>query len=529
MTISYKGPVVLVIMDGVGERDGAEGNAVAQAHTETLNKLKAGYPHATLLAAGEAVGIPEGDMGNSEVGHNAMGAGQIIQQGPTRVQEMIDSGEIFRSPTWQAAIANVKEHSATLHLIGLLSDANIHSHINHVFALMKDALSQGITRIRVHICLDGRDVPPESAENYIDMFNDYVVSLGSPDYKIASGGGRMIYWMDRYENDWGIVECGWRTSVLGEGRQFADAKDAVLTLRAEHKPPNDQYLPSFVIAEDGQPIGTINDGDSVIYFNFRADRSVQAATAFTFDDFPHFDRVRRPDIYFAGMAEYNADTHIPANVLVAQPKITNTLNELCVAHHISQYAVSETVKYGHITYYFDGNSYAPQDALHQYVEIPSDTDTSRINTRPWMKSAEITDALIDAIQSGQFRFMRANFANGDMVGHYGELESAILAVESVDLALGRIIKAVDEAGGVCIITADHGNAEEISDAEGGPKTSHTTAPVSCIFYDNTDNKDLYHITPPSDAGLSNLAATIALLLDLPPLDAWRPPIITPNT
>ena len=276
-----KKPLLLVIMDGMGIADPGPGNAVTSAHLETLTDLEANHPTVSLKAAGEAVGVTKGDMGNSEVGHNAIGAGQIIAQGPSKVQEAFKNNTVFNTPTWHEIIDQVKSRNSTLHFMGLFSDGNVHANIYDLFAMMKQAQSEGIQRIRVHVMLDGRDVPPESAEKYVDMFDDFVKSLGNPDYKIASGGGRMVIWMDRYENDWGMLELGWHTSVRGEGKQYANAKDAIFTSRKEDDPANDQYLAPFVIAENGQPIGTVDDGDALVYYNFRADRSIQAAMTFT--------------------------------------------------------------------------------------------------------------------------------------------------------------------------------------------------------------------------------------------------------
>lgn len=531
MSIKYNGPVVLVVMDGVGLSKKRVGNPVYEARAETFKHLLRDYPKLSLGASGHYVGIPDGDMGNSEVGHNAMGAGQIILQGPAKVQNAFESGEIFETNTWQDAIANIKNNSSALHFIGIFSDGNTHSNIDQVYAMMKEAQKEGVKKIRLHASLDGRDTPPESAEKYIKEFEDFVHSIGDPDYRIASGGGRMVVWSDRYENDWGMVERGWQ-AAMGEGRQFANATDAVLTLRTEAKLTSDQYIPPFVIAENGKPVGTINKGDSIIYFDFRADRAIEAAIAFTYHDFPHFSRkypdgseFSPDDIYFAGMSEYNNDTHVPAHTLVPPVKITHSLTELLDTANIIQYTISETVKYGHITYYFDGNNWVnPHDTLHEYIEVPSETDTSQIITRPWMKSAEITDAALEAIKSGKYQFIRINFPNGDMVGHFGQLESAIVAIESVDLQLGRLIEAIDAADGMCIVTADHGNVEEISDAEGSSKTSHTTNPVPCIFYDNTTNRDKYAVKE-GDFGLANLAPAIALLLGQTPDPTWLPSVI----
>ena len=521
MSIKYNGPVVLFIMDGVGINNREEGNALKVARLETLNRLMQEYPMTELGAAGRYVGIPEGDMGNSEVGHNAIGAGEIIAQGTKLVDEAIIGGKAFTEPTWKNAIKNVQDHNSTLHFMGIFSDGNVHSNITHLEAMIKEAHREGISRIRIHALIDGRDVPPQSEPKYIRRFENFVHELGDPDYKIASGGGRMVITADRYENDWGMVEKGWHTHVLGDGRQFASAEEAIMTFRQEDPTIQDQYLPPFVIAENDQPIGTINDGDSVIYIDFRADRAIEISMAFTYDDFPYFDRGHRPQVYYAGMTEYNSDTHVPALTIVKPIEIKHPLPELLSENGIKQYAISETVKFGHVTYYFNGNSYDARPGETD-EEVPSDTEP--FNTRPWMKSAEITDKLVAAINSEQYQFLRVNYPNGDMVGHFSEMEPTVIALEAVDLCLKRVIEAVDKLGGITIVTSDHGNAEELLDEQGVPKTAHTTNKVPCILVDNTENRDKYRLAD-GDFGLANLTATIALLLGLEPDSNWLPPII----
>ena len=350
--LNYKGPVVLVVMDGVGLSDNEKYNAVTQAHLETLHSLMEKYPTAKLGAAGEYVGIPKGDMGNSEVGHNAMGAGEIVLQRSAAVENDVNTGEIFNTKTWLDIVERIHQNNSTLHFMGIFSDGNVHSNISHLEKMMAQAQKDGIERIRVHTLIDGRDVPPHSEPKYIQRLEKFVHELGDPDYKIASGGGRMVITCDRYENDWGMVEKGWHTHVLGEGRQFASATEAIETFRKETKDLQDQYMPAFVIANNGEPIGKIQDGDAVIYIDFRADRAIEMAQAFTYNDFPHFDRVKRPDVYFAGMTEYNEDLHVPEHVLVSSPVFKHTLTKHLASRGKKQYAVSETVKFGHITYYF---------------------------------------------------------------------------------------------------------------------------------------------------------------------------------
>lgn len=519
--LNYKGPVVLVVMDGVGLSDNEKYNAVKQAHLETLHSLMEKYPTAKLGAAGEYVGIPKGDMGNSEVGHNAMGAGEIVLQRSAAVENDVNTGEIFNTKTWLDIVERIHQNNSTLHFMGIFSDGNVHSNISHLEKMMAQAQKDGIEHIRVHTLIDGRDVPPHSEPKYIQRLEKFVHELGDPDYKIASGGGRMVITCDRYENDWGMVEKGWHTHVLGEGCQFASATEAIETFRKETKDLQDQYMPAFVIAKNGEPIGKIQDGDAVIYIDFRADRAIEMAQAFTYNDFPHFDRVKRPDVYFAGMTEYNEDLHVPEHVLVSSPVFKHTLTKHLASRGKKQYAISETVKFGHITYYFNGNSYeVPEGEVEE--EVPSYLEP--FDTRPWMKSAEITDKLLAAIESQKYDFLRINYPGGDMVGHFADMEATITAMEAIDISLKRIVDAVNKLGGITVITADHGNAEELADADGTPKTSHTTNRVPCIFVDETDNASKYRLSK-GDRGLANLASTIAMLLGEEPDEAWLPSII----
>jgi 2,3-bisphosphoglycerate-independent phosphoglycerate mutase len=404
--------------------------------------------------------------------------------------------------------------------MGIFSDGNVHSNIAHLEKMMAQAQKDGIEHIRVHILLDGRDVPPQSEPKFIQRLENFVHDLGDPDYRIASGGGRMVITADRYESNWKMVEDGWNTSVHGVGRQFANATEAVEAYRAENPELQDQYMPPFVIAENGEPIGKIQDGDACIYIDFRADRALEMAMAFTYEDFPHFDRGNRPDVYFASMAVYNEDLHVPEHVLVESPSFEKPLAFQLADQGVKQYALSETVKFGHITYYFNGNSHQIPEGEDE-EEVPSYIEP--YNTRPWMKAAEITDKLVAAIESEKYQFLRVNYPGGDMVGHFGEVEPTITAMEAIDISLKRIIEAVNKLGGVTIITADHGNAEELMEDD-KPKTSHTTNKVPCIFVDDTENAKSYKLAE-GDFGLANIASTVAMLLDKEPAANWLPSII----
>ena len=413
-----------------------------------------------------------------------------------------------------------------MHFLGLLSDGNVHSHINHLKALMKRAKADGVKEVRLHALLDGRDVPETSALIYVEDIENYMAELNDDSFHacIASGGGRMKITMDRYEANWAMVEEGWHTHVLGEGRSFASAKEAIETYRAESGVV-DQDLPAFVIAKDGKPVGTIEDGDSVILFNFRGDRAQEISLAFDGDEsFDKFDRVRVPDVMYAGMLQYDADLNIPHHFLSYPPKIKYTLSEHLVKHGIRQYAISETQKYGHVTYFWNGNrSEKFDEKLETFEEVKS--DVVPFEQRPWMKSAEITDKLIEAIKSGEYDFLRTNYPNGDMVGHTGNYEATVIGVESVDLQLARVKEAVDAVNGILIVTADHGNADEMYEKpkkEGAPikaKTSHTLNKVPFIVY-GADVK-----MKEGDFGLSNVAGVGTDLLDLPADEHWNESII----
>ena len=536
--INVKGPVLTIVMDGVGIAPATEANAVYSAYTPTLDMIMAKYPCVKLKAHGTAVGLPtDDDMGNSEVGHNALGSGQVFAQGAKLVSQSIENGKMFASGTWQKIVSNVKTNNSTLHFIGLFSDGNVHSHIDHLKAMLAQAKNEGVAKVRIHILIDGRDVGETSALEYIGPFEEYLNSLrdASYDIKIASGGGRMVITMDRYEANWKMVEIGWQTHVLGQGRQFASAAEAVEAYRAEYK-VIDQDLPPFVIAENGEPVGTINDGDSVIFYNFRGDRAIEISKAFDDKEFDKFDRVRYPQVVYAGMLEYDGDLHIPSNYLVNPPEITNTMGEYLANTGISQLAISETQKYGHVTYFWNGNKSGKfSDELETYIEVPS--DVVPFEQRPWMKCAEITDKLIECLESGKYDCLRVNFPNGDMVGHTGNILATRCSMEALDLQLKRILDVVDKLEGVALITADHGNADEMYelDKKGNPKqnkdgsykakTSHTLNPVPFIIYDNY-YQDKYTVKADNgEFGLSNVAATAVNFLGYEAPNMWDASVV----
>lgn len=512
-----KGPLFLIIMDGVGLGKEYEGNAVYKAKTPVLDNLLKRELVTKLKAHGPAVGLPsDDDMGNSEVGHNAIGAGRVFAQGAKLVDQSITSGAIFKSAAWQKMIVRGQEGGA-VHFIGLLSDGNVHSHINHLFALINNCAQNNVRRVRVHALLDGRDVGEKSALEYIKPAQELLDKISKEkgyDYKIASGGGRMVTTMDRYNADWEVVKRGWDTHVLGNARKFKSAAEAIETLYAEDPKITDQYLGQFVIVGDnGEPVGKIEDGDSVLNYNFRGDRAIEISRAFDDKDLDTFERGAVPDVFYAGMMEYDGDLHIPKNYVVEPPKIDRTLSEYLCAAKVKMFAVSETQKFGHVTYFWNGNRSGYIDkSLETYVEIPS--DRIEFDKAPKMKAREITDKAIELLKSGDYKFGRINLANGDMVGHTGNMEAAIVAMETVDSCVGRLVQVVEEMNGIAVITADHGNLDEmftVKDGKKTPKTAHTLNPVPFIIYD-PGYKGEYTMANIQDPGLANIAATLLNLL-----------------
>ncbi|MBW1781195.1 MAG: 2,3-bisphosphoglycerate-independent phosphoglycerate mutase [Deltaproteobacteria bacterium] len=511
----FSGPVVTVIMDGIGIGARDESDGVYVSYTPTLDALFKEPLFTLLKAHGTAVGMPsDDDMGNSEVGHNALGAGRIFSQGAKLVNEAIKSGRIFKGKAW-AQVRDRTDKGGTLHLIGMVSDGNVHSHTDHLYALLDHAAADGMKRVRVHSLLDGRDVGEKSALTFMEPLEKKLKELSPSgrDYCIASGGGRMVTTMDRYGANWDVVKNGWKAHVLGEGRGFPSASEAIRTYYAEDPDITDQYIPSFVVVRDGKPVGVIENGDAVILFNCRGDRAIEISRAFDEPNFSEFDRKRVPNVFYAGMMEYDGDAHIPTNYLVEPPAINRTLGEYLCAANIRSFAISETQKYGHVTYFWNGNNSGYIDErLEKYLEIPS--DKVKFDLRPWMKGAEITDAVIDAIRCGKYKFIRLNYANGDMVGHTGIPISIRIAVETVDLCLTRLLKSIKNSGGVAIITADHGNADCMWTEKNGrrtPMVAHTKNPVPFIVkdYSKANNFSLNKVDAP---GLSNVAATICNLI-----------------
>ncbi len=525
---NISGPVVMVVMDGLGIAPHTEQNGVFTAHTPTLDNLFKEPLYTELKAHGTAVGLPtDGDMGNSEVGHNALGAGRVFSQGAKLVDEAIASGAIFDGKAWKQ-VMEIAGAGGTVHFIGLLSDGNVHSNVSQLYKILDECVAADIKKVRLHTLLDGRDVDQKSALIYTQPLEEKLATCneGGRNYQVASGGGRMVTTMDRYNADWSVVERGWKAHVLGEGRAFASASEAVETYYTEDPEMTDQYMDAFVIAKEGRPVGTIEDGDAVICFNFRGDRAIEISRAFEEDNFTEFDRVRQPKVFYAGMMEYDGDAHIPTNYLVEPPVIDATLGEYLCASEVSSYAISETQKFGHVTYFWNGNKSGYIDEnLEKYDEILSDKIT--FDQRPWMKAAEITDKVIEEIKKGKRKFIRLNYANADMVGHTGVPLAVQLAVESVDLCLARLLPVIKKAGGVVVISADHGNADCMWTEKNGkrlPMVAHTLNPVPCIIKDYS-GENSFELTAIESPGLANVAATLCVLLGLEPPEEYEPSLV----
>ncbi|KAL2464935.1 bisphosphoglycerate-2 [Abeliophyllum distichum] len=489
-----KGKIIsMVVLDGWGEANPDQYNCIHVAQTPTMDSLKHGAPDKWRLvkAHGTAVGLPtEDDMGNSEVGHNALGAGRIFAQGAKLVDLALASGKIYEGE----GFAHIKDSFATgtLHLIGLLSDGGVHSRLDQLQLLLKGASERGAKRIRVHILTDGRDVLDGSSVGFVETLETDLAKLreNGVDAQIASGGGRMQVTMDRYENDWDVVKRGWDAQVLGEApHKFKSAVEAVKKLREAPK-ANDQYLPPFVIVDDsGKAVGPIVDGDAVVTCNFRADRMVMLAKALEYEDFDKFDRVRFLKIRYAGMLQYDGELKLPSRYLVSPPEIDRTSGEYLVHNGVRTFACSETVKFGHVTFFWNGNRsgyFKPE--MEEYVEIPSDSGIT-FNVLPKMKALEIAEKARDAILSRKFHQVRVNLPNSDMVGHTGDIEATIVACKAADEAVKMILDAIEQVGGIYVVTADHGNAEDMvkRNKKGEPLldksgniqilTSHTLQPV----------------------------------------------------
>lgn len=533
--------MVLLILDGVGIGAGDEFDALALARTPNLDRLHRTGLATSLRAHGTAVGLPsDADIGNSEVGHNIMGAGRVFDQGAKCVDRAVETGTLWDG-YWKTLVRRVGSGGGALHLIGLLSDGNVHSHETHLHALIRRAGQEALRRVYVHPLLDGRDVPDRTSTVYLERLEAVLAEVGNSaggDYRVASGGGRMLVTMDRYEADWDIVARGWRAHVHGDAQGFPGAVAAVEHFREREPGISDQVVPAFTVRRpDGSPVATVEDGDGVIFFNFRGDRAIEISRAFTEGaGFDRFDRGRVPDVSFAGMMLYDGDQGIPEHYLVAPPEVSHTLGEYLAGAGVTQFACAETQKYGHVTYFWNGNRSGKfDDALEEYVEIAS--EQVPFDQRPRMRSAETADAVTRAVGEGRHRFIRANFAAGDMVGHTGNLEATVTALEAIDQAVGCILAAVEAAQGCLVVTADHGNSEDMVERENGGapryengkpvfRTAHSVNPVPFLIRDFSGRG--YTLAPPPEAGLANLAATLLELLGYQPPAEFAPSLLDPT-
>lgn len=548
------GPVLIVVADGVGIAPEGPSNAVTEASTPTLDQLITSELATQVAAHGRAVGLPsEDDMGNSEVGHNAIGAGRVFAQGAKLVNASIETGAMFESDVWNQAVARCAHGTdgrsvpGTLHFLGLHSDGGVHSNTAHLYAMLRKAADDGVESVALHLLHDGRDVGARSALTYLEATEAVLDELNEADhdrdYRIASGGGRMTITMDRYEADWPMVERGYHCHTHGNGQPFESAAEAVETMYAEADEQGlstgDQYLGEFVVVDDeGTPVGPMNDGDSIVLFNFRGDRAIEISRAYEEANFDVFDRSdidedtgdvlrSHPDVYFAGMLQYDGDALIPKNYLVDPPVIDRTMGHYLCAEGVRSFAISETQKFGHVTYFWNGNKsgYIDED-LETYVEIPS--DNVEFNETPAMKLPEITEETIALLRSGDYRIGRLNFPNGDMVGHTGDLDATIAAMQVLDGCMKELIDVIDELDGVLIYTADHGNADVMYTEKNGVrsvKTSHTLSPVPFSIHDPSYDGE-YHMTPPTGAGLANVAATVFNLLGFEAPADYEPSLIS---
>ncbi|MBM7661513.1 2,3-bisphosphoglycerate-independent phosphoglycerate mutase [Bacillus mesophilus] len=493
-------PVALIILDGFALRDETMGNAVAQANKPNFDQLWKDYPHQMLTASGEAVGLPEGQMGNSEVGHLNIGAGRVVYQSLTRVNVAIREGHFEQNETFKEAMNHVKQKGTNLHIFGLLSDGGIHSHIHHLYALLELAKFEGITNVYIHGFLDGRDVGPQTAKKYIEALDGKMQELGVG--QIATLSGR-YYSMDR-DQRWERVEKSYRAMVYGEGPTYTNAMECVAD-SYENGIHDEFVLPSVITNEDGTPIQTIKDDDAVIFYNFRPDRAIQISNTFTNEDFRPFDRgVQHPkNLHFVCLTHFSET--VQGYVAFKPSNLDNTLGEVLSQNGLKQLRIAETEKYPHVTFFFNGGREKPFPGEERI--LISSPKVATYDLQPEMSAYEVTDALLNEISADKHDVIILNFANPDMVGHSGMLEPTVKAIEVVDECLGKIVKAIQEKGGVSIITADHGNADEVTTMEGTPMTAHTTNPVPVIVV-----KD--GIALREDGILGDLAPTVLDLLNL---------------
>lgn len=496
-------PLLLMILDGWGYREATEGNALAQAKLPNFKHLENTYPHTTLLASGKGVGLPDGQMGNSEVGHLNLGAGRVVYQELTRIFKAIDDGTIFDNAVLLQAMDHARRQNKAFHLIGLLSDGGVHSHIAHLFALLEMAKKQRVENVLVHVILDGRDVLPQSAKEYITSLEEKMLKLGVG--KIASVSGR-YYVMDR-DKRWERLEKGYQALVYGKGKQAAGALAAV-ELSYDVRVTDEFVLPTVIVDEDGNPVGKIQEGDSVLFYNFRSDRAREISHAFIDEEFPGFERPDRPHVHYVCMTEY--DDTLPVPVAFPQQNLANTLGEVLSERGLKQLRIAETEKYAHVTFFFNGGLEEPYPG-EERILIPS-PKVATYNLQPEMSARELTQKLIEELRKNLYDVIILNFANPDMVGHTGVFEATVKAVETVDQCLGEIYAELQKMNGALLVTADHGNAEEKIDPQTKlALTAHSTNQVPFILADhNFKGRELR-----AGGALCDVAPTILELLQIP--------------
>ena len=532
---SGRGPLIHVVLDGWGVGAPDETNAIHQAVLPIMDRLRQNFPYTQLWTHGKYVGLPsENDLGGSEVGHMTMGAGIIKQQGPTLIRKLIQSGDFFKIPALSKIIKNCLNNDTPLHLLGLLSDGNIHSHLDHMQAIVYHAFQAGIRRCYVHALLDGRDVGVQSAliytEQFEKLFSELKEQRGDIDYAFASGGGREMVTMDR-DSNWGKVEEGWNIHVKGKSEnRFPRIRDAIEYFRNKSPGIIDQDIPGFVLVRNGKAIATIEDNHGLIFTNFRGDRAIEFSRAILADDFPHFERHVRPQVIFAGMTQYDQDNEIPPEYLVGTPEVDDPFGKRILELGLKQFRLTETQKYPHVTFFYNGGYREPLDSsMENYHLIASDKIQS-FASQPAMKAGEIRNKAVEFIRSGEYQYGLINFANADMVGHTGDFQAAVHAVETIDAALDSIVSTIDEMKGLLVITADHGNADQmlIQNSNGTMEinTKHSLNPVPFMIFDPLYNGD-YHLKPfgkDFNNNLSNVAATNFILLGQSVPDDLAPPL-----
>ena len=520
---SGRGPLIHVVLDGwgVGAADGT--NAVNKANLPVMSRLIRGCPYTQLWTHGKYVGLPnEKDMGGSEVGHMTMGAGMVMEQGPTLIQNLLQSGEFFENPVLSRIIQNCVEHDTPLHLLGLLSNGNIHSHVDHTEALIRHAFQSGIRRCYLHALLDGRDVGVQSALDFTEPFEKLFSELKGQrpgiDYAFASGGGREVITMDR-DNNWKKIETGWQIHVHGQSEnQFPSIRDAIEHFRKQNPEIIDQDIPGFVIIRNGEAVGRIEDQHALIFTNFRGDRATEFSQALLADDLPYFERYRCPEVMFAGMTQYDQDNQIPPDYLVGTPVVEEPFGKRILELGLKQFRLSETQKFAHVTFFYNGGYREPLDPLQENYHFIASDKIPSFAERPAMKAPGISKKAVEFINSGEYQYGLINFANADMVGHTGDFQATVRAVEAVDSALDNIVRAIDAVNGLLVITADHGNADEMLISNQNEtleiSTKHSLNPVPFLIYDPLYNGD-YRLKPfgqEYNNNLSNIAATNFLLL-----------------